>query len=46
MEFLNGLNHLMNALPFNLCSVALLAVVLCGHRAGAQVIVADTPTFT
>ena len=47
MEFLNGLNHLMNAFPFNLCSVALLlAVVLCGHRAGAQVIVADTPTFT
>lgn len=46
MEFLYGLNQLMNALPFKISFLALLAATLVGHRADAQVIVVDAPSFT
>jgi hypothetical protein len=46
MEFLYGLNQLMNALPFKISFLALLAATLVGHRADAQVIAVDTPSFT
>jgi hypothetical protein len=45
MEFLYGLNHLMNALPFKVIA-ALLAATLVGLRADAQVFVVDAPAFT
>lgn len=42
MERLGGVNHYMNVLPLTLS----LAAMLLAHRAAAQIIVADAPSFT